>query len=94
MSYPYSDPSDRFADCRYRECEPELTHTICTLCGERIAVDEEIVTIDGGNVTYHRECFESDPWEILETLGVELSTMPEDMPEDEEFYDAITEFCD
>jgi hypothetical protein len=88
-SYPYSDPFDRFADCRYTERKPALTHTICPICGERIEVDEDIVKVDK-NVTYHRECFESDLWEILEPLGVELGTMPEE----EEFYDAITEFCD
>lgn len=76
-SYPYSDPFDRFSDCRYTECKPELTNTICPICGERIEVDEKIVKVDG-NVTYHRECFESDLWEILEPLGVELGTMPEE----------------
>ena len=40
-SYPYSDPFDRFADCRYTERKPELTHTICPICGERKDVLDE-----------------------------------------------------
>ena len=78
-SYPYSDPSDRFADCRYpKEPEPVYTNTICPICGERIAADDSIVTV-GHDVTYHRDCFESDLWELLEPLGVVLGTMPDEV---------------
>lgn len=90
MHYPYSDPSDRFADCRYPDDEPRLTRTICPICGERIEEHEDVVHVDDGNVTYHKECFEGDLWDLLEPFGVVLG----EMPEEEEFYDAITEFCD
>ena len=77
--YPYSDPSDRFADRRYpKEPEPVYTNTICPICGERIAADGDIVTVDR-DVRYHQDCFESNLWELLEPLGVVLGTMPDEV---------------
>lgn len=76
-SYPYSDPSDRF----YRPGELDDKHTytgeFCAICGERIAVGDEIVRI-GGEAVYHRECFEDDvPYELLRDVGVILQDAAE-----------------
>lgn len=77
MHYPYSDPSDRFADCRYSDDEPMLARVICPICKDWIEVGAEKVKIDGC-VKYHKECFEGDLWDLLLEFGIELCVIPDE----------------
>lgn len=73
MNYPYSDPSDRFYDALENEDRINYTGDYCPLCGERIAVGDEVVRL-GGEAVNHKECFEHDiPWELLRDVGVILT---------------------
>lgn len=77
MHYPYSDPSDRFADCRYPEDEPRWTRVICPICKDWIAANAERIKIDGC-VKYHKACFEGDLWDLLLEFGIELCVIPDE----------------
>lgn len=77
MSYPYSDPSDRFYSAGENDERTSYTGFCCPICGEHIEVGSEVVRL-GSEAVYHKECFEGDiPWELLRDVGVILSDAPE-----------------